>query len=382
MFGKLVELRRAATNRDPISGLTHCFYRYPARFSPVFARAAIEAFSKPGDTVLDPYMGGGTTILESMASGRRGIGVDVNELAVFVTRAKTTMLAEEERYALAVWANTCIVNISYCDSPPDLSRVLCDRRMFNLTLPRARPIKKFLALALHGLHVLPSISAQDFARCALLNTAQWALNGRKRSTSLSEFRTRLHETIHKMLDGELEFAKAAAQSPTPTLMTGNAADLKTMIPNLNADLVVTSPPYPGIHMLYHRWQVDGRRETPAPYWITSCDDGHPPSFYNFADRRGPAVNNYFTESLRTLKGVRCGMKRGAFFVQMIAFAHPKSQLPRYLKNMNEAGFSEARLDDMGRHRRIWRNVPSRRWHANFKGKLTSSREVVLIHQAT
>ena len=31
-----------------------------------------------------------------------------------------------------------------------------------------------------------------------------------------------------------------------------------------ADLVVTSPPYPGIHMLYHRWQVDGRKETDAP----------------------------------------------------------------------------------------------------------------------
>jgi hypothetical protein len=34
-----------------VSGLTHDFYRYPARFSPLFARAAIEAFSKPGDTL-------------------------------------------------------------------------------------------------------------------------------------------------------------------------------------------------------------------------------------------------------------------------------------------------------------------------------------------
>jgi hypothetical protein len=42
------------------AGHTHNFYRYPARFSPQFARAAVEAFSAPGDTVLDPFVGGGT----------------------------------------------------------------------------------------------------------------------------------------------------------------------------------------------------------------------------------------------------------------------------------------------------------------------------------
>ena len=34
-------------------GLTHGFYKYPARFSPVFASAAIRAFTEPGDLVLD-----------------------------------------------------------------------------------------------------------------------------------------------------------------------------------------------------------------------------------------------------------------------------------------------------------------------------------------
>jgi hypothetical protein len=51
-------LQSAATNMDPVGGLTHGFYRYPARFSPEFAKAAIQLFSKPGQFVLDPYMGG------------------------------------------------------------------------------------------------------------------------------------------------------------------------------------------------------------------------------------------------------------------------------------------------------------------------------------
>ncbi len=50
-------------------GLTHGFYRYPARFSPQFARSAIEAFTEPLDTVLDPFMGGGTSAVEALGLG-------------------------------------------------------------------------------------------------------------------------------------------------------------------------------------------------------------------------------------------------------------------------------------------------------------------------
>ena len=38
-------------------------------------------------------------------------------------------------------------------------------------------------------------------------------------------------------------------------------------------LVVTSPPYPGVHVLYHRWQVDGRKEAPLPFMIANKLDG-------------------------------------------------------------------------------------------------------------
>src|SRR5688572_5448436 len=65
--------RLLAAIEDPkrVSCLTHTFYRYPARFSPIFARAAIEAFTSPGDLVLDPFMGGGTTLVEASSIGRQ-----------------------------------------------------------------------------------------------------------------------------------------------------------------------------------------------------------------------------------------------------------------------------------------------------------------------
>src|SRR5690349_24153478 len=81
--GSLQELVRAAFSREPVDGLTHTFYRYPARFSPEFARAAIKAFTKPGDVILDPFMGGGTSIVEARALGRRAIGMDISALSHF-----------------------------------------------------------------------------------------------------------------------------------------------------------------------------------------------------------------------------------------------------------------------------------------------------------
>src|SRR2546426_5565818 len=79
-----------------VAGSTHGFYHYPARFSAAIARAVIETFSHRGDWVLDPFMGGGTSIVEGLALGRRMLGVDLNTLAWFVSRVRTTPLSQRE----------------------------------------------------------------------------------------------------------------------------------------------------------------------------------------------------------------------------------------------------------------------------------------------
>src|SRR5688572_26915072 len=79
----------AARDSNPVEGLTHSHYRYPARFSPRLARTAIELFSEQGDLVIDPFVGGGTTCVEAMAQSRRSVGTDISSLATFVSQAKT-----------------------------------------------------------------------------------------------------------------------------------------------------------------------------------------------------------------------------------------------------------------------------------------------------
>ena len=79
-FGFLQRLVDGARDQSRVKGLTHEFYRYPARFSPSFVRGAIESFTRPGDWVMDPFAGGGTTLVEAMAMGRNALGIDISSL--------------------------------------------------------------------------------------------------------------------------------------------------------------------------------------------------------------------------------------------------------------------------------------------------------------
>lgn len=44
----------------------------------------INFFTKPGDTVIDPFMGSGGVVIESNKMGRKGIGVDLNPMACLI----------------------------------------------------------------------------------------------------------------------------------------------------------------------------------------------------------------------------------------------------------------------------------------------------------
>ena len=63
----------------------------------------IEAFSEPGDWVVDPFAGGGTTLVEAMSLGRHALGIDVSSLAAFVCEAKTVIVTDDEAAEFDDW---------------------------------------------------------------------------------------------------------------------------------------------------------------------------------------------------------------------------------------------------------------------------------------
>ncbi|MEW5884493.1 MAG: DNA methyltransferase [Armatimonadota bacterium] len=60
---------------------------YRGNWAPQIPRNLMLRYTKEGDTVLDPMVGGGTTMIECKLLNRRGIGFDINPAAVRLTQS-------------------------------------------------------------------------------------------------------------------------------------------------------------------------------------------------------------------------------------------------------------------------------------------------------
>lgn len=56
--------------------------KYRGNWSPYIPRNLILRYSKEGDIVLDPFLGSGTTLIEAKLLKRKGIGIDINPIAL------------------------------------------------------------------------------------------------------------------------------------------------------------------------------------------------------------------------------------------------------------------------------------------------------------
>lgn len=61
---------------------------YRGNFAPQIPRNIILSYSQEGDIVLDPMVGSGTTLIEAKLLNRNGIGFDINDEAVRITKER------------------------------------------------------------------------------------------------------------------------------------------------------------------------------------------------------------------------------------------------------------------------------------------------------
>ncbi|MGH8208973.1 MAG: DNA methyltransferase [Steroidobacteraceae bacterium] len=384
-----VRLIEAARDTSPVSGLTHNFYRYPARFSPKLVRAAVETFTAPGDMVVDPFMGGGTTLVEALALGRQALGTDISALATFVSEVKTTLLSDRELAKIDEWIvhSTACINMHSRSFP---NRTYAEAGYYrHMESGVTWRFRKAIEQALAAATELQSPKLEAFARCTVLRTSQWALDGRRVLPSIAEFREMLASNARDMIGGSRALRESVGRTagkaalPVQCLNRSTAGlEADNNLKNLPApQLVCTSPPYPGVHVLYHRWQVDGRKETPAPFWIANRLDGDGSAYYTMGDRKAFELNTYFEKLRAAMRSIAAICTESTTVMQVVAFAEPSWQLPRYLSVVDDAGLVEKFLPTLSGEGdgRLWRSVPNRKWYADQRGDTHGSQEVVLFH---
>jgi SAM-dependent methyltransferase len=239
----------------------HGFHSYPARMHPVTARRLVEAFSRPGDRVLDPFCGSGTALVEARLAGRAALGVDANPLAVRLARLKVRGTTEDERGRLVAAAR-------------EVAAVADQRRKARAGASRryapedAALFDPHVLLELDGLRVgldrgfgePPSVDwlGEDAPRGDLelvLSAILTKVSRRSSDTTAQDLPRRIAagyparlfvRKAEELARRLAEAAPALALAPPAVVEEGDARALRG-IPSGSIDLVITSPPYPGVY---------------------------------------------------------------------------------------------------------------------------------------
>lgn len=372
---------------DPI----HNLYQYPASFSPNFVDTIIKHFSKSGDYILDPFMGGGTTVIEAVKNGRNIIGNDINSLSYFLSKTKSQKLSNSDRSSLQNWLEDLIENTK----SGDIKKLNKNNIPKHMNKSSTKKYLEWIEFYKKKTNKLKKTKQINFCLLVLLRVSKRVLDAHKKPLGIKKFRITLIKYFYEALDASstysnnlvaLKKSKKIFKSLNIDLYNDDAINLgnNVKIKRKRPKLIVTSPPYPGVNINYNRWQLKGTLDTDLPYYIINKKEDNQNAYFHFGSNSlsDGLTKKYMQNALEIYKSLNNVLADNGYLVQLVGFADILSQFNFFLNVLSLAGFQELKIKKLNGKGdgRIWRQVPSRKWHATQKGKLQSSNEVLLIHK--
>ncbi|MGD0791389.1 MAG: DNA methyltransferase [Terriglobales bacterium] len=240
---------------------------YYAMFPSAFCDSVVERYTRPGDTVLDPFAGRGTAVFSAAVADRHGIGVELNPVGWVYSRTKLNPEDRDQvekrirsvrdtspRYRAA--ARELPIFFRHCFSREVREFLLCAREILNWRRSGVdRTAMAFILIHLHG-KVSDSLSNQMRQTKAMAPryAVKWWKERDLKPPNIDPL-----EFFKKKLDWR--YSKGAPRCQTSKVYLG---DSTLVLPALQADLsrrklgraslLLTSPPYFGItNYHYDQW---------------------------------------------------------------------------------------------------------------------------------
>ena len=261
----------AATKRNRVRSkdrAVHDWYRFVLSFPPHLVQHYLERFAiSPSDTILDPFCGTGTTLVECKKSGIPSVGIESNPMARFASGVKVDWLISGDRlreYAETVGSSTRNVlaqqGIDEWNGLP-LFATTGEPPCPLLELPAAR-LKLLLKnsispLPLHkALVLLAAIDGhggsheQQYGRLALANALVNRIGNLKFGPEVGVGQVK-HDArvvdvwidIMQKIASDIEAHKDRAGIPAKVMQADARAAGEVLEPE-SVNAVITSPPYP------------------------------------------------------------------------------------------------------------------------------------------
>jgi DNA modification methylase len=238
---------------------------HPARFVSQIPATLVGVLSQPGELVLDPFVGSGTTLLECQRLGRRSVGIDLNPISCLVSSAKT----------LAVSAKTIASHVSSLITGAsirlnDLPHSTTQQKLLCLYPATVQETKWYTKQVRQQLAALWSLShsyrgtrrvlAEAAFSAILMNvcreTRHWGYicdnttpKGMHGGNVLGEYTNILKRLSCAYEERDREIVargKKLGQIERAKVVCADARDALRDLPSSSVDLVVTSPPYFGV----------------------------------------------------------------------------------------------------------------------------------------
>jgi DNA modification methylase len=232
---------------------SHDLHAFAAKFPPQLPRAFIRGLTAPGDIVLDPMMGSGTTVVEALLAGRKGVGLDIDLLAIRLGRVKTMPLdidgLQRAGYKVLSRANALLSNGNIIER--NLARQFDERTKAFIDywfLPGTQ--RELMALTL-AIRDVADTAARRFLELTLSSIIITKSGGVSRARDLAHSRPHLDKTkvpgnALEQFSGRLRknLASIAQLATNGAMATSLAGDARAMpFADGVIDLIVTSPPY-------------------------------------------------------------------------------------------------------------------------------------------
>lgn len=227
---------------------------YPAKFVAQLPRALLDALPMPrGTAVLDPFCGGGTTLVEAQRRGLPSVGVDLNPIACLMARVKTGPRPRGIREAASA-----VVDRAGRDPTVKIPPIPNLNHWFD------RPIQRALAALTQAVDEHPP-TLRDALRLALssivVRVSRQESDTRyaavEKETQAGDVSALFHRAACRLDDVLRERDYGLAPSDV------FEADILALDPShvrLPVGMVITSPPYPNAYeyWLYHKYRM---------YWL-------------------------------------------------------------------------------------------------------------------
>ncbi len=229
---------------------------YRACFKPQLPRFFIERLTLPGQTVYDPFMGRGTTLIEAALCGRIPVGCDANPLSAILVRPRI-----EPPELIEIRERLDRLDLSWDGEIPDdllafyhveTLREICALKQYLIRRDQSGELDRADAwIRMVAINRLTGHSPGFFSvysmppNQALSVQSQRKINEKRNQTPPARnVKAIILKKSKQLLDECDEITrKQMAVAASKLLMTTALADRTTEIPDQSVDLVVTSPPF-------------------------------------------------------------------------------------------------------------------------------------------